>query len=287
MRAAFPCPSASPGCLAFAALLILWAGACSRPPEPPRLCAGVFAVDGTVRVESAREVGFRRTARAGMGLFSDQILTVEPGARVILESLGTRFVSLGEGRHRLDDLRALNTPPAPKRLVQRVDPKGEVEPVEVGPLIATSRYEPLPSAPVPKSPLEGLMGDSDMSEGMAFFFLPASARPAPSAPEVPPWKAREHRVRPLGRKIETAHQASDDARLLIRASGLTAIEFRDHATAFADRLPLPIDLGDVARVVAVKGDLTLSLPSGERRFKSGSEVLVSHADAAPGGASTD
>lgn len=283
MRAASICPRVTPGRLAIASLLILCALACSRPPEPPRLCAGVFAVDGTVRIESARDAGFQRTARAGMGLFSDQILTVEPGARVILESLGTRFVPLGEGRYRLDDLRALNTPPAPRRLIQRVDPEGEINPVEVGPLIATSRYEPLLSAPVPKSPLEGLMGDSDMGEGMAFFFLPASARPEPPPPNVPPWKAREHRVRPLGRKIEP----TGDARLLLRASGLTAIEFRDHATAFADKLPLPIDLGDVARVIAVKGDLTLSLPSGERRFKSGSEVVVSHADASTGGTSTD
>lgn len=239
--------------------------------------AGVFAVDGAVRIESALDPEFQRTARAGMGLFSDQILTVEKGSRIILESLGTRFVALDHGRHRLGALRALNAAPKDVRLVQRIGLEG-VEAREVSPLLVPVRYEPLHSAPAPKPPLGGMLEDSQMREGMAFFFLPALMQPPPSAPEIPPWKAREHRVRQFSRPLK----ATLDGRRLVQAKGLTAIEFRDHATVFADQLTLPLDLGDVERIVAVNGEMTLDLPSGERRFKSGSEVVIAPATDALG-----
>lgn len=264
--------------LAVALIAAFLCGACSRSQEPPRLLAGVFAVEGTVRIESALDPGFQRTARAGMGLFSDQILTVEEGSRLILESQGTRFVALERGRHRLASLRALNAAPKDLRLVQRVDAR-DVEARQAGPLIVPVRYEPLRSAPAPKSPLGDMLEDSGMREGMAFFFLPASMQPPSPEPDVPPWKAREHRVRPLGRPLK----ATSDGRRLVRAKGLTAIEFRDHATSFADRLTLPLDLGDVERIVAVNGEMTLELPSGERRFKAGSEVVIAHAEGATDG----
>lgn len=269
-------PACARPLLATGLLLGLLCASCSRAEAPPRLLAGVFAVEGTVRIESALDREFQRTARAGMGLFSDQILTVEKGGRVVLESAGTRFVALGSGRHRLASLRALNAAPGDVRLIQRIDAAG-VEAREVGPLLVAVRYEPLRSAPAPEPALGGALEDSEMRAGMAFFFLPKSMQgQAPPPPDIPPWKAREHRVRQLSRPIEV----TGDGRQLVRAKGLVAVEFRDHATAFADRLSLPLDLGAVERIVAVQGEVTLALPSGERRFKSGSELLIAHADGA-------
>lgn len=51
------------------ALFMLMSASCSRTQETPQPIAGIFAVTGTVHIESALAPEFQRTAKAGMGLF--------------------------------------------------------------------------------------------------------------------------------------------------------------------------------------------------------------------------
>ncbi|MDR0965995.1 MAG: hypothetical protein LBM75_05775 [Myxococcales bacterium] len=283
------CPSLDPitlRCRRLSILLLLFLSvptligltACSRQPkEAPQIVGGVFAIEGTARIESALDPGFQRTAKAGVGLFSDQLLTVEKEGRVVLEGMGTRFIELGRGRHVLAKLHALNAVPGETRPVQRIGAT-EANLQDAAPLITTIRYEPLPSVSPQSSLIGKAIEDADMRDGMAFFFLPKSMQQQASAdPTVPPWKAQEHRVRRLSRMLKK----TSDGRQLIKVKGSVVVEFRDHATAFADKLTLPLDLGDVERVIVLDGgEAMLTLPSGnEVWLESDAEAQISHADA--------
>ena len=118
--------SSSPAALTrllFCLLLFLSsAAACTgRSDAPPRLAAGVFAADDNIVIESELNEGFRRTAKPGMGLYSDQVLTVPNGARIVLEDAGTRFHLLGPGRYVLRNLSRLYSSSGKERQVRHIE----------------------------------------------------------------------------------------------------------------------------------------------------------------------
>lgn len=261
-------------------LWLLAAFACSRNDSaPPRLAAGVFAAEGSVSIESELNEGFRRTAKTGMGLYSDQVLTVPKGSRIVLEDAGTRFHFLGPGRYALGKLSRLYGSSGRERRVRRIE-GSLAKPADVQPAILQVRYEPLWSAPPPgKTVLDRAFGDdSEAKAAAAFFFLPHSSKAGgfePPADTTDPQKAREQRVKEFNRL--TRQPAGRD--LLTGIEGRVIVEFSDHATAFGDRLTFPVDLGEVERIVVLDGAARLSLDGHEDTFHSPAELDVVHPEA--------
>ncbi|GEM_PF-1364167 len=256
-------------------LVLSSAAACTgRSDAPPRLAAGVFAADDNIVIESELNEGFRRTARPGMGLYSDQVLTVPNGARIVLEDAGTRFHLLGPGRYVLRNLSRLYSSSGKERQVRHIE-ESLLKPAVSQPAILQVRYEPLWSAPAPgKTVLDRAFGDdSEAKDAAAFFFLPHSSKSSgfvPPADTTDPKKARELRVKPFNRPTRTP--AGKD--LLTGIEGQAAVEFTDHAVTFGNRLKFPVDLAEVERIVVLDGKVRLSLDGHEEAIKSPAELIV-------------
>jgi hypothetical protein len=184
-------------------------------------------------------------------------------SRAVLEGLNGVLVPLEDGAHPLGRISRLAVAASEKRRVHWVTDKAV--PREVGALMTRARYERLQSGqPLPE-------GDTKMAESMAYFFTPGGnptdEKPAHAAPP-PPWVMDKSYVHGLSRPLEPG----DQSRTLVAAAGFVVVELQDRATVFAERLKLPLDLHDVARVVVIDGSAKLLLPGGKLELDDGEEA---------------
>ncbi len=251
--------SAPPALLALAATVAL--GACEKP-RPVTPVAGIYAVQGEAKVAwGPKKKKTVRQARPGMLLLSNMTLSSDKG--VVLEAFDGSFVLLPKGERAAGRLKL---PPGASEGSLRpiVVVTAEATRKNVPPPLVASRYEQPPARP------QEVGEDAEFKSDMAFFFTRRSdeEQPAvevPRGPPEPPWARKEKFIHALRRPLKQG----DGARTLTEARGAVVVEFLDKATAFADTLPLPVDLADVARVVVVDGSATLSLKGRAVPLKAG------------------
>jgi hypothetical protein len=252
-----------------AALAALLAAGCAKPPSGPgEPVAGIYAVRGAgALLRGSAKKPLVRRARAGMLLTTAMTLDTDRGA--VLEAFDGSFVFVPAGKHTARSLGLEAAPAEPgKRHVVRVKDRAERKVVPAPAVVV--RYEPLESG----KPLKD-EESAQFQNDMAYFFLPHGEKePDPheqKPPAPPPWMQGEAYVHPLRRPL----RPGDGARALTSCKGVVVVEFADRATAFADALPLPLDLADVSRVVVADGSAKLSLPEGSVEVKAGevAEIL--------------